>query len=69
METLSKRLKGKAFGAKGSSNNNPKPDEGDGEVAKKAQEESTHRLAAGSKKLLAEEAQKDHTEAAERKST
>ena len=36
MEALSKRLKGKTFGAKGSSNNNPKPNEGDEEPAKKA---------------------------------
>ena len=46
MAALSKRLKGKAFGAKGSSMNNPNPDERDEEVAKKSQEESTHRLAA-----------------------
>ena len=38
MEALSRRLKGKSFGAKGSSNNNPKPDEGDEEATKKPQE-------------------------------
>ena len=56
MAALSKRLKGKSFGAKGSISNNPKPDEGDEEFAKKAQEESTRRLASGAKKVLAEEA-------------
>ena len=70
METLSKRLKGKAFSAKGSSINNPKIDEGDEESAKKAQEESAHRLVVGEifywlkkhrrirKKLLKERAQR-----------
>ena len=47
MAALSKRLKGKAFGAKGSRSNNPNPDEGDEEAAKKAQEESTRRITAG----------------------
>ena len=43
METLTKSLKGKEFGAKGSSSNNPKPHEGDEEAAKKYQDESTER--------------------------
>ena len=38
MEALSKRLKGKEFGAKGSSSNKPKLDEKDDEDTKKAQE-------------------------------
>ena len=38
MAALSKRLKGKSFGAKGSSRNNPKPSEGDEEAVKKSQE-------------------------------
>ena len=38
MAILSKRFKGKAFGAKGSSSNSPNPDEGDEEDTKKAQE-------------------------------
>ena len=67
METLSKQLKGKAFGAKGSISNNPIPNERDEEAAKKSQEESTHRIAAGAKKLLEEEAQKDKAEAAKKK--
>ena len=56
MAALSKRLKGKASGVKGSSSNNPKPNEGKEEDARKAQEESARRLAAGAKKLLAKEA-------------
>ena len=36
MAVVSKRLKRKASGVKGSSNNNPKPDEGKEEAAKKA---------------------------------
>ena len=52
MASLRKRLKGKAFGAKGSSSNNPSPDEEDEEAAKKAQEESTRRIAVGEKNLL-----------------
>ena len=43
MDALSKWLKGKTFGAKGSSSNNPKPHEGDEEAAKKYQDESTER--------------------------
>ena len=65
---LRKRLKGKAFGVKGSSNNNPKPNEGEEEAAKKAQEESTRRLAVRAKRLLAEEAQKDQAKVTKQKS-
>ena len=54
MAAVSKWLKGKAYGVKGSSNNNQKPNEGKEEDARKAQEESSCRLAAGAKKLLAE---------------
>ena len=67
MAAVSKRLKGKASGVKGSSSNNPKPDEGKEEVARKDQEESARRLAAGAKKLLTEEAQRDKAEAAKQK--
>ena len=56
MAVVSKLLKRKAFGVKGSSSNNPKPNEGKEEVARKDQEERARRLAAGAKKLLAEEA-------------
>ena len=52
MAALSKRLKGKAFGAKGSSSNNPKPDEGDEEAAKKSQEESTRKHVARLKNVV-----------------
>ena len=38
MAALGKCLKGKTCGVKGSSNNNPKPNEGGEEAAKKAQE-------------------------------
>ena len=68
MAVVSKRLKRKAYGVKGSSSNNPKPDEGEEEAAKKAQEESTQRLATGAKKSLAEEAQRDKEEAGKEKS-
>ena len=68
MASLSKRLKGKAFGAKGSSINNLKLDEGDEEYVKKSHEESTRRLAVGEKNLLDEEAQKDQEEATNIKS-
>ena len=68
MAALSKRLKGKTSGVKGSSSNNPKPNEGEEEGAKKAQEESVHRLVAGAKKMLVEEAQRDKAEAAKQKS-
>ena len=54
MAALRKRLKGKAFGAKESSINKPKPDEGDEDAAKKYQEERNRRLAAGAKNLLVE---------------
>lgn len=67
MAAVSNRLKGKASGVKGSSSNNPKPNEGEEEAAKKAQEESARRLAAGAKKLLAEEAQRDKREAVKQK--
>ena len=53
MAVVSKRLKRKASGVKGSSINNPKPNEGKEEAARKAQEESARRLAGGAKKLLA----------------
>ena len=61
MASLSKCLKGKTYGVKGISNNNPKPNEGE--------EESARRLAAGEKKLLVEEAQRDKAEAAKQKNT
>ena len=52
-------MKGKTFGVKGSNNSNLKLNEQEEEVAKNAKEESAHILAAGAKKLLAEEAQRD----------
>ena len=57
MTVLNKRLKmkTKVTGAKGSSNNNPKPRELEDEAVRKAKEEATRRLAEGAKKLLAEE--------------
>ena len=67
MAALSKRLKGNTSGFKGSSSSNPKPNEGEEEATKKAQEESAHRLAAGAKKLLVEKAQRDKAEAAKQK--
>ena len=62
MTVVRKWLKRKASGLNGSSNNNPKPDEGKEEAVKKEQEEITQRLAAGENKLLAEEAQRDKGE-------
>ena len=63
MAAVSKQLNGKASGIKGSSRNNPKLDEGKEEATKKAQEETTSRLAVGENKFLAEEAQRDKVEA------
>ena len=54
MTALSKRLKWKTYGVKGSNSNNAKPKEQDEEAAKKAKEETDRRLVAGAKKLLAE---------------
>ena len=69
MAALSKRLKGKAFGAKGISSKNPKTNEGDEEAAKKSQEENTRMLAVGAKRLLAEDAHKDQAKATKKKNT
>ena len=54
MTALSKWLKEKTSGVKGSNNNNPKLKEQDEEAAKKAKEENARRLEAEAKKLLAE---------------
>ena len=55
MAYLSKRLKGKTSGVKGSSKSNPKPNEQEEEAAKKAKEESARRLETWAMKILAEE--------------
>ena len=62
MTALSKWLKEKTYGVKGSNNNNQKPKEQDEDVAKKDKEETSRRLEAGAKKLLAEEAHRDKEE-------
>ena len=67
MANLSKCLKGKTSRVKGSSNNNPKLNEGGEEDVKKAQEENARRLTTGAKKLLAEEVQRDKAEASKQK--
>ena len=68
MAALSKWLNKKEFGAKGSSNNDPRENEGDEEATKKSQEENTRTLAAREKRLLVEEAQKDWAKVAKQNS-
>ena len=55
MASLSKSLKRKTSGVKGSSSSNPKSNEPEEEAAKKVKEETARRLATGAKKILAEE--------------